>query len=612
MQLQDTVATDPVTDPGTDPVTGTGADVDTSFDRYARMVRNALGTPVALVSLVEDRRQVLPGAVGLPEPWQSDRETPLTHSFCQYVVADRRPLVTSDAREDARLRTNLAIEDLGVVAYAGWPIRDHTGAVIGSLCAIDSAPREWTATDLELLEDLASACSTEVSQRELRQQAAIRARDADDLSHRSRVLLALSEGLSETRTLVDVAIAVETIALAQLGCLRAGMWLREDPAATHNSAELPAVEDAPAALSFVGNPRRHWPAAARHAHLPVDASNPLGETLRHRRALFFRDQADQDMLYPGLADPDQVGEARAFLPLTVEGQVYGTLALVWPVARDVSEEDRVTIATLASYTSQAVQRALLYQDRIDALVTLQSSLLPELPQPDDLELAARYRPAATRDQVGGDWYDAVVMPSGDTTLMIGDVVGHDISAAATMGQLRTMLRALAWALDDSPSANVSRVDQAMRDLGVDGFATLVFARIEQDEADRAAGLRSLRWTNAGHPPPLLVTADGGTRLLAEDLPDLMLGVAPETGRGDNRAAIPVGSTLLLYTDGLVERRGEDITDGFARLAATAARHHELPVTAFLDAVLGDLVGARLEDDVAVLAVRFHPQDGGAA
>jgi serine phosphatase RsbU (regulator of sigma subunit) len=252
-----------------------------------------------------------------------------------------------------------------------------------------------------------------------------------------------------------------------------------------------------------------------------------------------------------------------------------------------------------------VQRALLLQERLDALVTLQSSLLPRLPQPDNLELAAHYRPAASADQVGGDWYDAVVMPSGSTSLMVGDVVGHNIEAAAIMGQLRNMLRAIAWAVDDAPSRNVIRLDQAMHDLAVDGMASLVYARIEQSEEERGRGERTLRWTNAGHPPPLLVTADGTARLLEEGKPDLMLGVDPATERADNRTTIPAESLLLLYTDGLVERRGEDITRGLDRLCAISAAHHALPVAQFVDTVLAELVPAQLTDDVAVLAVRFH-------
>ncbi|QIG44145.1 GAF domain-containing protein [Nocardioides anomalus] len=133
-----------------------------SFDHYARLVRRVLGVSAATVSLVEADRQVLPGAIGLPAPYDELRETPLTHSFCRYVVADQLPLVVSDARTDPRLATSPAVTDMGVVAYAGWPVRDASGRVVGSLCAIESAPRDWSADDLEVLEDLATACSAEL------------------------------------------------------------------------------------------------------------------------------------------------------------------------------------------------------------------------------------------------------------------------------------------------------------------------------------------------------------------------------------------------------------------------------------------------------------------
>ena len=124
--------------------------------------------------------------------------------------------------------------------------------------------------------------------------------------------------------------------------------------------------------------------------------------------------------------------------------------------------------------------------------------------------------------MGGDWYDAVVMRSGETSLMIGDVVGHDMGAAAVMGQLRTMLRTIAWAGDDSPARNVARLDRAMHDLGIEGMATLVKARIEP-HAGADGGWR-LAWTNAGHPPPLLIAPDGTTALLETRRPDLMIGI----------------------------------------------------------------------------------------
>lgn len=140
---------------------------DESFDRYARLVCGSLGVPVSIVSIVEPTRQVFPGALGLPEPYRTLRETPLTHSFCQYVVADGCALVVRDAREDERLRDNLAIRDLDVVAYAGYPLTDGDGTVIGSLAAIHAVPHEWTDVELATLRDLAAACSTELAQRDL-------------------------------------------------------------------------------------------------------------------------------------------------------------------------------------------------------------------------------------------------------------------------------------------------------------------------------------------------------------------------------------------------------------------------------------------------------------
>ena len=584
--------------------------VDSSFDRYARMVCRALGVPIGLVSLVEEHRQVFAGACGLPEELDAVRETPLSHSFCQHVVGGERPLVVADAREDLLLRDNLAIPDLGIIAYAGWPITDHTGQIVGSLCAIDREPRDWSAEQLEMLEDLAAACSTELSERALRTKAADGQREAQDLSHRSRVLLALSEGLSGTSTTSDVAAAVERISLEHLGCLRAGIWLRHT-VQPGRSADLPAADTSATQelLTYVRSPSSGWGSAFRNSVLPLDDSNPLGDAIVHRRPLHFPDRAAQNRRYPLVDVSEQVGEARSFVPLVSRGTALGTIALVWDGRRVLSEEDRLTIEALTSYTAQAAQRAMLFQERLDALVTLQSSLLPQLPQPESLELAARYRPAASRDQVGGDWYDAVVMPSGATSLMIGDVVGHDMRAAAVMGQVRNMLRALAWAVDDAPSHNVGRLDLAMHDLAVDGMASLVYARIEQSPEQLACGERTLRWTNAGHPPPLVVSEEGEPTLLDQGPADLMLGVLPAAERTEKQTTIRAGSLLLLYTDGLVERRGEDITLGLERLCRAAARPHSLPVAAFRAAVLDELVQERLNDDVAVLAVRFHHQPG---
>jgi GAF domain-containing protein len=139
------------------------SDVTPSFDRLARLAAHVLNASVALVSLVDADRQFFKSCLGMPEPWASDRQSPLTHSFCQHAVASREPLLVDDAREHELLRDNLAIRDMGVIAYAGIPLIDPDGYALGTLCVIDSRPRHWTTHQVQLLSDLAASVVTEIS-----------------------------------------------------------------------------------------------------------------------------------------------------------------------------------------------------------------------------------------------------------------------------------------------------------------------------------------------------------------------------------------------------------------------------------------------------------------
>jgi serine phosphatase RsbU (regulator of sigma subunit)/anti-sigma regulatory factor (Ser/Thr protein kinase) len=251
--------------------------------------------------------------------------------------------------------------------------------------------------------------------------------------------------------------------------------------------------------------------------------------------------------------------------------------------------------------NRQLERAGLH-DRMVALA-LQEAMLTQLPESDDLLLAARYLTAAEQDQVGGDWYDAVVLPNGSTALVIGDVIGHDITAAATMGQLRNILRAQLLERSDPPSDVVGRLDRAIRDLRIQTMATLSLVKVQPPLPDGPVHVASLQWSNAGHPAPILIHADGTTITLTESS-DLMLGVDPAAARRDHTHPVPPGATLLLYTDGLVETRTDGIHVGQQRLLDAARSHHHLDLGDLLDAVLTDMVGDRPSDDVAVLAVRF--------
>jgi len=210
-------------------------------------------------------------------------------------------------------------------------------------------------------------------------------------------------------------------------------------------------------------------------------------------------------------------------------------------------------------------------------------------------------------QVGGDWYDAFVQPSGSTVLVIGDVVGHDTEAAAAMGQLRGLLRGIAYRDGVGPAQVLSDLDAAVEGLGMRTMATAAVAQVEQTREQRDAGLTTLRWSNAGHPPPLVLHTDGRVEALAADRPDLMLGVDPATSRSESVLTVCRGTTLLLYTDGLVEGRDLPLDDGIARLRDALADLGDQPLEQLCDAVIERLRPERLQDDIALVAIRLHPQ-----
>ncbi|MEV5269494.1 PP2C family protein-serine/threonine phosphatase, partial [Streptomyces werraensis] len=246
----------------------------------------------------------------------------------------------------------------------------------------------------------------------------------------------------------------------------------------------------------------------------------------------------------------------------------------------------------------ALDNARLYERQRTVAETMQRHLLPQLPHVPGLEMSARYLAAPDASQVGGDWYDAFVLPDGATALAVGDVVGHDLDAAAGMAQLRNVLRAYAWAQEDPPSVIVSRLDRSAMHITDVTMATLLFARMDREDDGRW----TLTWTNAGHPPPLLVTRDGEARFLTGGH-GMLLGTALERPRPDGRAEVPPGATLLFYTDGLIEEPSRSLDEGLELLRGHAAALAEHPPARFTDLVLERARPAGNDDDVALLTVR---------
>ncbi|MGY1672803.1 PP2C family protein-serine/threonine phosphatase [Geodermatophilus sp. SYSU D00710] len=227
--------------------------------------------------------------------------------------------------------------------------------------------------------------------------------------------------------------------------------------------------------------------------------------------------------------------------------------------------------------------------------TLQRHLLGPPPVVPSLESAVRYVPALRQTRVGGDWYDAFPA-AGGTVLVIGDVAGHDPRAAAAMAEVRGMLRAVAVDAS-SPARALEALDRVMAHLAAPALATVAVA-VVRPTGDGG----TLRWSNAGHPPPALVAADGSVRLLA-GTPEPLLGVAPGTPRTDADLPLRRGDTLLLYTDGLVERRGGTLDEGDAWLVGELGRRAGDPLGELCDRLLAAAATAGRHDDVALLAVR---------
>ena len=279
--------------------------------------------------------------------------------------------------------------------------------------------------------------------------------------------------------------------------------------------------------------------------------------------------------------------ARAAQSIRLAGVALGgALAVVVSTVRLRREAQLRRVTAEAARARIAVQLA----------EQLQRTLLTDPPPVSGLQLAVRYLPAVSDAAVGGDWYDSFPLPSGATQLVIGDVAGHDVAAASTMASVRGVLRGVAQSVPESPAAVLTALDAALDQLGGGTVITLVVATAHRQDD----GTTLLRWSNAGHPPPVLVPAGGGAEVLQRPI-NLVLGVDPAAPRQDHELLLARGDAVLLYTDGLVERRGVPLDDGTSWLVQELDRLAELPLEPMCDALLAD-VTLRL-DDVALLAVR---------
>jgi serine phosphatase RsbU (regulator of sigma subunit)/anti-sigma regulatory factor (Ser/Thr protein kinase) len=316
-----------------------------------------------------------------------------------------------------------------------------------------------------------------------------------------------------------------------------------------------------------------------------------GRIAAERRAIFIEDVDHADILNPILREKG----IRSLLgvPLLVEGRVTGVLHVGSLTPRIFTEADRDLLQLAADRAGMAIEHARLFH-QVRVVEVLQESLVPEeLPRVAGLELAASYRPAALGSSIGGDWYDVFTLPRGEIALVIGDVMGHGIAAAALMAQVRTGVRA--YAIDgNSPAGVVERLNRLAVSLGPNQMTTLAYHVLDL-EAERLLAV------SAGHVPPLLQLPGERARLLPVE-GDPPLGVSQATRYREHEFALPPGSTVLAVTDGAIEVRGEALDEGLDRLRHALEEQPDL-VRLCHDITQGATRPQPAEDDVAALAAR---------
>ncbi len=411
--------------------------------------------------------------------------------------------------------------------------------------------------------------------------AELRQRRSASRADQARAVLAYSAGLSEADTLADVISVVATMVLPAFeadGMLVSLAESNRIKLAGHAGYQPRAIE----LLDL----------------LSLDDDVAIAEVLRTREPIFLISREAYLARYVDRADLlEATGKsAWAFLPLTVSGRALGVLTISFDDPREFSPEERSLLVSVAGLLAQTLARARLRDSEKTLAAELQRQLLPRaLPRPVGLSATARYLAATDGMGVGGDWYDVLELPGDRVTLVIGDVQGHTMQAAAVMGQLRNALRAYA-AEGHEPEAVMSRTNRLMAELDPGIFATCAIMTIEL-RSSRA------RLVLAGHPPPLRRAADGSTTSLAAPVGP-PLGVVHDEDYVSGTVLLDRGDTIVFFTDGLVEDSTRTYDDGLAVVTRALREGGAADPEIVADALLAAAVDAdHRSDDVALLVVR---------
>jgi serine phosphatase RsbU (regulator of sigma subunit)/integral membrane sensor domain MASE1/anti-sigma regulatory factor (Ser/Thr protein kinase) len=495
-------------------------------------------------------RSYMPGAVLAREARLHsavDTSTPFPAGSATALAMERGELVVLTPVGQA------GAEDARVSAAAAIPLHDHQGGVL-DLLEVEWGPDDFDGDVERSLHNAATAIDQSVQRASLFESESRASMESETLRFTAQLL-------ATAATVQDVATRFVEQVAPRLGA--SGAW-----------------------SSVITTQEGLRPVAS------MDTDGPAPEHLLSR-AVTGRG--------PAFGRVERGAQAVA-LALRTGSEVLGAVALSFPGQNPPEAGDNSLIAATADLVAQAIGRARLYDSEREVVVALQKALLPSALDPGpQFELSVDYRPASSALPAGGDWYDVLPLPQGQTALIVGDVVGQGVGAAAVMGQLRTACAALAPTAAN-PSELIGRLESFAATIEGADCTSMVVAFLDP-------ATRTLSYSCAGHPPPVLIAPDGQPALLSEAVSAPLCGLR-RAPRVDGTAALEPGASVLLYTDGLVERRGEVLDHGLERLLDAArggARDPAELSQRIIDSLLDD---HDAHDDLVLLAIRFSPAERG--
>jgi GAF domain-containing protein len=558
---------------------------DPLFNGLAWLAGHVLDAPCAQVELVDDRASWWVGRFGVG----GQRSAPVEGSFGQHVIAAGRPLLIGDARVHPLTRSNSWVETKGIIAWAGHPIRDASHQVLGTVCAFDTVARTWTDQDAEALAVLALAAEAELHRRsqlaDWRRTESALATEVDiRRRHESRSMriAELTRRLnfcSSTEAVASVIVELGPALFDSVFITVATVDVERRCLIEHHSAK--AGDDM----------------ADQYLSVSMDALTPVGDALKTGKSVVVVDHHELAARYPHLlADAIELDVVTSVaLPLQAPGcSIVGVLGIGWNEKTDPALPVWALMDTTAELCAQALERCRLADARRELVVSLQNELLPHVPPIEGLELCVYYAAARNELGFGGDWYDVVVIDADRTALIIGDVCGHGIPAAARMAEVRSTVGALVRLHPDQLDLVLFKSEAMLRHFDDPYIATFAVLLLDCMTA-------TLTYVSAGHPPAVLIYPDGSWQAL-EDGRGPVLGLGARSSLRCGREELPVGAIVAAFTDGLVERRDRPLDVGIADLAAAIAAHPHRPVSEMADEAIAKL-GRYPDDDSALVIAR---------